>query len=393
MPSIVCPACGGEMTERFLDRPHHALSVFWPHADAIPDVHGRFDRCPACGHVFLVSATTDPAYAAAAATLYQGYELLQREARPFPQRDAHYAGAVDYLRDRLNFSGQGNVLEIGSNRGDFLYLLREAAPGYAVLGLEPSVLPFYGVPTVGGFFGQVRLGGRFDLIVSRHMLEHVTDPLAVLRGVTALLADTGQVFLEVPNMHYDMAHTVECFIPEHIHHFCERSLAVLLERAGLVITDSDRSRPEGLRLLAKPGRPDSLERFVRLDAADMLRFREAMEHTVQQFLAWIDQGRRPVFYGFGNIFLDVLAECCRHRPLEHLLAAGALLVDDTPAKIGRTFRGLPIVAPAEGLAAGDLAVMVCTMNPSHRRAMVERVRALAGARARIRIPWEVAHAA
>lgn len=387
MPSIACPACDGATVERFLDRPRHAFSVFWKDIETIPELDGRFDSCPACGHVFLASAYIGTAYAAAAEALYEGYALLDGDARPFPQRDPHYVGAVEYLRGRMDFSARGNVLEIGSNRGDFLYLLREAAPGYAVLGLEPSRLPFYGVPTVGGRFDQVRLGGKFDLIVARHMLEHVADPLSVLRGLTALLADDGRLFLEVPNMHYDMAHTIECFIPEHIHHFCERSLAALLARAGLVVTDCDRSRPEGLRLMAAAGRPGSLEGFPRLGKDALDHFRQAMDDTVRRFLTWIDQGRRPVFYGFGNIFLDVLAQCCLHRPLAELLEAGVILVDDTPAKIGRSFRGIPIKAPDEGLGAGRLAVMVCTMNPSHRRAMRDRVRALAGDRAETCIPW------
>ena len=72
MPSIACPACDGATVERFLDRPRHAFSVFWKDIETIPELDGRFDSCPACGHVFLASAYIGTAYAAAAEALYEG---------------------------------------------------------------------------------------------------------------------------------------------------------------------------------------------------------------------------------------------------------------------------------------------------------------------------------
>jgi SAM-dependent methyltransferase len=43
-------------------------------------------------------------------------------------------------------------------------------------------------------------GGRFDLVVMRHVLEHFLDPRASLEKVRAVLAEDGIVYLAVPDM-------------------------------------------------------------------------------------------------------------------------------------------------------------------------------------------------
>nr|WP_319394428.1 methyltransferase domain-containing protein [uncultured Desulfobacter sp.] len=384
-----CPACGANDMVRFLDRPDHPISVFWKDYETIPEIRGRFDLCRQCGHVFLTCAYDDPLYSDVAARMYAGYELLDIKTRPFPQRDAHYLGAVEFLSGLLDFRGRDFVLEIGSNRGDFLYLLKEAAPGFNVTGVEPAQLTFQGVPTIRGFFDETTIGGKFDLLVMRHVLEHIRDPLEILCRGVSLLNDQGQIFIEVPNMHFDMANTIECFIPEHIHHFCEYSLATLLKRAGLSVSVVDRSCPEGLRLLAHKSRPNtSLENYEKIDSATLEMYTSIMAAWVQRFEALLEKGVRPAFYGFGNIFLCTLSELKKTIPMKTLLDLGAVILDDTPSKIGLSFQKMDIIQPDSDLLKEPFAVIVCTMNPTHRDKMKKKILELSENRAAVLFPWE-----
>ena len=104
------------------------------------------------------------------------------------------------------FFRPGNVLELGSFRGDFTRrLLHEfshvtcveasseaAAASRERLGKAAHV--------IHGTFEDVALSGRYQNIVMTHVLEHVDDPVAVLRRVNReWLAESGRFFLACPN--------------------------------------------------------------------------------------------------------------------------------------------------------------------------------------------------
>jgi SAM-dependent methyltransferase len=44
--------------------------------------------------------------------------------------------------------------------------------------------------------------GRFDCIICADVLEHLADPAAALRGLTALLEPDGRVIVSLPNVRY-----------------------------------------------------------------------------------------------------------------------------------------------------------------------------------------------
>ena len=117
--------------------------------------------------------------------------------------DVMHGYMVDSFRP---FFRSGNVLELGSFRGDFTRrLLRdfgqvtcvEASSEAAAVARErcggSAVI-------INGLFETVELGSRYDNIVMTHVLEHVDDPVAVMRRVNEeWLAEGGRFFLACPN--------------------------------------------------------------------------------------------------------------------------------------------------------------------------------------------------
>jgi SAM-dependent methyltransferase len=83
---------------------------------------------------------------------------------------------------------------------------------------------------------EVPDSGQFRLIVLRHVLEHLRDPLDMLRRVERALVPGGYVFISVPNLdalplHGDFRYCISD--RPHISAFTRTCLVTLLARAGL----------------------------------------------------------------------------------------------------------------------------------------------------------------
>lgn len=110
------------------------------------------------------------------------------------------------LRSFGPFINQGNVLELGSFRGDFTKRLAEhfsditcvEASGEAVTAARAALGE--SVRFVQGMFETVTLDRTFDNIVLTHVLEHLDDPVGVLSRVNReWLSPSGRLFLVCPN--------------------------------------------------------------------------------------------------------------------------------------------------------------------------------------------------
>ena len=82
--------------------------------------------------------------------------------------------------------------------------------------------------------------GGFDLVLLNHVLEHVTDPLRVLRRARLLLAPAGRVRVVTPNAaSLGLALFGSCWFPldapRHLCLFDGRTLRALAERAELAV--------------------------------------------------------------------------------------------------------------------------------------------------------------
>jgi SAM-dependent methyltransferase len=74
----------------------------------------------------------------------------------------------------------------------------------------------------------------FDAITAHHVLEHLRDPVAVLRALVARLAPGGLVYLSVPDMGPNPRPAFDRLHFAHVHGFVPETLDLLAARAGLV---------------------------------------------------------------------------------------------------------------------------------------------------------------
>jgi len=129
---------------------------------------------------------------------------------------------------------RARVLDFGCGEGKFLDRLQDA--GWETYGIEPST----SVP----FLRHRRLerppqDGTFDFVILHHVLEHVTDPLDILRQLAGALREGGVLFVGVPRLDTLPEHGDFKYCIDGRHHLLCLSytcLCGLLARAGLAAT-------------------------------------------------------------------------------------------------------------------------------------------------------------
>lgn len=151
------------------------------------------------------------------------------------------------FRKRVNliskFVKKGKMLEIGSATGVMLMLFKSR--GWDALGIEPSgsckEAEGKGLRVLNVKFEEAKLPkDYFDLVVLNHTLEHMDNPMSVLKRVNTLLKEGGIVFIDVPNAGGLGAKILGKHWPyllpnEHKHQFTKKELNNLLDKSGFKV--------------------------------------------------------------------------------------------------------------------------------------------------------------
>ena len=151
-------------------------------------------------------------------------------------RNAHRA-LNRYKRDQHYFKNAQSILEIGSGRGEFVYLLNYL--NLHAQGLEPHTIysqysrEEFGIPVTSAMLEQASYApNTFDLIASHHVVEHLCDPAIELRRMNRWLKEGGHLIVEVPNIEANRHAPKNRFHFAHIYNFNAITLEELAYRQG-----------------------------------------------------------------------------------------------------------------------------------------------------------------
>jgi 2-polyprenyl-3-methyl-5-hydroxy-6-metoxy-1,4-benzoquinol methylase len=138
---------------------------------------------------------------------------FNRESKDTP--DHKYAYNFDFavmhvfmIRAFLPFFRKGNILELGSFRGDFTKRLIPYFEDITCVEASDEAVACAArelggrVKIVNASFDSAQLPERYDNIVLTHVLEHLDEPVATLKRINEeWLSEEGRLFLVCPNAH------------------------------------------------------------------------------------------------------------------------------------------------------------------------------------------------
>lgn len=137
--------------------------------------------------------------------------------------------AVVYARQRFGTTEGLKVLDFGCGEGELLDKL--AAFGFATYGLDPASHNFVTAHTM---LTALPSTPTFDVIVAKHVLEHLANPLDTLRDLRACLKTGGLFLVATPTLD-GLEHHGQldyCLNQTHLVGYTRRSLSALLALAG-----------------------------------------------------------------------------------------------------------------------------------------------------------------
>ena len=370
-----CPICARPAAPPFVEIagvPVHVSQLHRAPSGARAALRGDLELvcCAGCGFVW------NAAYDAALVEYDAAYENSLDHSPAFVEY-------VDALAARLveRYALRGrSVVEIGCGQADFLRRLC-AAGGNAGIGYDPS---YVGPDTEGPVtvhrehYSEATVGDlEPDLIACRHVLEHIEDPLELIRSLRRTLdPERGTpVYFEVPNGEFQLANGVIWdMIYAHVATFTEPSLRALFERGGFEVVEVGTSfGGQYLWIEARPAAdvavtedPDGVARV----AAAAQRFGAAYAALVRDWNGAVEEhvaaGRRVVLWGGGAKGVSLI------NALDRPEGVGRV-VDVNPRKDGSFVpgAGTPVVGP-EALAGFPPDVVVLA-NPIYREEIRARL--------------------
>ncbi|MGE0879157.1 MAG: class I SAM-dependent methyltransferase [Acidimicrobiia bacterium] len=249
---IECPCDSAHLRPRFAyDAPPPGETPF-----AFACAYRReYHECEACGHFVAahdldLSSLYDGAYVDATYGREKMRASFERVINLPPERSDNVgrAARVDaFARERAT-SGR-RLLDVGSGLGVFPRAMRLAGWDCTALDPDPTASELCGelagvhAVCADFFAADPRQLGRYDAVTLNKVVEHVAEPVAMLRRAAAFVAEAGFVYIEVPDSaaadDADGPHREEFFV-EHLHVFSPASLAASIARAGLHLVDIER---------------------------------------------------------------------------------------------------------------------------------------------------------
>lgn len=147
------------------------------------------------------------------------------------------------IKELGHYQAPGTFLDVGANIGTFLGVAKEL--GWIGLGVEPNpkavnIAKSAGLDNIQGFFDDNfvnwlrnnRPSISIDAIHMGDVIEHVFDPLLLLRTAKKVLKPKGYLVIVTPDIDKFLARKYQIKPKEHLVYFNKKSLRVALEKTG-----------------------------------------------------------------------------------------------------------------------------------------------------------------
>lgn len=210
---------------------------------------GQFSlmQCKQCSHAFLVCDLSS-------------IQLIDLYTNYYPRKSfdiENYAAYRESLRFFTWFNGYDSsafrwvpknvrILDVGCGFGESLGY--HSSRGCDVYGVEADenirrVIEKFGYKVhVGLFDDKLYEENFFDYVTMDQVIEHVTDPIAVMQGISRILKPGGTAIFSTPNANgwgrrLFGARWINWHVPYHLQFFTQQSIELAAEKTGLTLSE------------------------------------------------------------------------------------------------------------------------------------------------------------
>jgi SAM-dependent methyltransferase len=227
----ICRVCGGDVLRVVklsnikggIDRNSFAIS------NSDYGVTGELSKCQRCG--FIQCTSIDD--------VYDYYRLLEDPGyeKGRPQRSLQASRLMDTI---ARYKSRGRLLDIGAGSG--ILVEQAMSRGYQTQGVEPSEWlqkksHDLRLPVILGAFPHPGLVGTYDIMTLVDVIEHVTNPVELLKDMSRQLAPGGIVVIVTPDVSALVPRVLRWrwwhFRVAHIGYFNMQTLRLAAKRADL----------------------------------------------------------------------------------------------------------------------------------------------------------------
>jgi len=237
-----CPCCNSENLSQIY--PAFTGTCITSDMEILPKASIDNHQCLACGLIFNATGTRGHGE-----EFYrESYSLMMKDpdasiqsfagANPVSQAERTH----QILREMTSLPEHGRILEAGAGKGDFLTYFAKDFAAWDVHALELSgafetlKMRFPKADIQHCHYHAATLAeGSVDLVIALGVLEHVDDPLDMLRWAHLKLKDNGLFYIRVPNFEKNPN---DLFCADHLSKLTAFSLHWLAAKAGFEVIAS-----------------------------------------------------------------------------------------------------------------------------------------------------------
>jgi len=331
----------------------------------------KYTACKDCGHVYINQIPDQNIIDDLYSNYYSYPSPLKGEFDPI--RDNRFIQIFqDQIHPICKKDNLDNVLEVGCYDGYILNQLQK--DGYNVTGCDPSVgadigLAF-GLNIQKEFFDPINYsknGSLFDIVISRHFIEHTINPYEFINSLKSVLFDNGLLILETPNIQYFIKKgLLEVFSLQHITLFTATSLKILMIKAGLDVILIQKTFDNLIVIAKKSNKHDSinLESFAYIISQFTGRVIDNNKRINNQINNYLNSGNDIAIWGAGGFGIAALT--LYSIPSSKI----KYFIDSDPKKWGMEYLNykIPIISPEKAKQLQpDLIIITSMYSQSIKR--------------------------